>query len=170
MKYESSFKNLVRKKTMEYEYNQLMNIKQTHSKLNNLCYTKLELQNYLKLEVLNATEAQTLFKYRVRMASYGENFRGEENAILCPLCYTHLDSQKMCYENCPVLRQNIKISGSYNQIFDTSVSIEVVQTLSLIDRFRDENSKSLSQKEANSTRQLSGSMGASDNLFNYQNS
>ena len=101
MKYESSFKNLVRKKTMEYEYNQLMNIKQTHSKLNNLCYTKLELQNYLKLEVLNASEAQMLFKYRVRMASYGENFREKENGILCPLCYTHLDSQKMCYEYQP---------------------------------------------------------------------
>ena len=40
-KSESSFKNLVRKKTMEYEYNQLMNIKQTHRKLNNLIYTKL---------------------------------------------------------------------------------------------------------------------------------
>ena len=57
-------------------------------------------------------------------------------------------------QNCPVLRQNIKISGSYNQIFDTSVSIEVVQTLSMIDRFCDENSKLLSQKEANSTEQL----------------
>ena len=155
---------------MEYEYNQLMNIKQTHSKLNNLCYTKLELQNYLKLESLNTTEAQTLFRYRVRMANYGENFRGKENAILCPLCYTHLDSQKMCFENCPVLRQNITISGSYDQIFNTSVSTEVVQTLSMIDKFREENSKSMSQQEANSTRQLSSSMGASDNLSNYQNS
>ena len=147
-----------------------MNIKQTHSKLNNLCYTKLELQNYLKLEILNATEAQTLFRYRVRMANYGENFRGKENEILCPLCHTHLDSQKMCFENCPVLRQNIKLSGSYHQIFNTAVPSEIVQTLSLIDKFREENSKSLSQKEANSTRQLSSSMGASDNLSNYQNS
>ena len=141
---------------MEYEYNQLMNIKQTHSKLNNLCYTKLELQNYLKLEVLNASEAQMLFKYRVRMASYGENFRGEENAILCPLCYTHLDSQKMCYENCPVLRQNIKISGSYNQIFDTSVSIEVVQTLSRIDRLRDENIVSEGSQQHQTTVRFDG--------------
>ena len=116
-----------------------MNIKQTHSKLNNLCYTKLELQNYLKLEILNATEAQTLFRYRVRMANYGENFRGKANEILCPLCYTHLDSQKMCFENCPVLRQNIKLSGSYHQIFNTAVPCEVIQTLSLIDKFSEEN-------------------------------
>ena len=126
------FKDLVRKKAREYEFNQLMNIKQTHSKLNNLCYTKLELQNYLKLETVNVVEAQTLFRYRVRMANYGENLRGKDNTILCPLCSTHLDSLKMCFENCPVLRQRIVSEGGQQH--------------------------------------QSSSMGASDNLSNYQNS
>ena len=162
-----SFKDLVKKKAVEYEYNQLMKLKQTHSKVNNLCYTKLELQDYLKLETVNVVEAQTLFRYRVRMANYGENFRGKENTILCPLCSTHLDSQKMCFENCPVLRQKITVSGSYHQIFNTNVPREVVKTLCMIDKVREEE---LSQKEANSTRQQSSSMGASDNLSNYQNS
>ena len=160
-----SFKDLVKKKAVEYEYNQLMKLKQTHSKVNNLCYTKLELQDYLKLETVNVVEAQTLFRYRVRMANYGENFRGKENTILCPLCSTHLDSQKMCFENCPVLRQKITVSGSYHQIFNTNVPREVVKTLCMIDKVREEE---LSQKEANSTRQLSSSMGASDNLSNYE--
>ena len=89
---------------------------------------------------------------------------------MCPLCFSHLDSQKMCFENCPVLRQNITMSGSYQQIFNTNVPIEIVQTLCMMDKFREEESKSMSQKEANSTRQPLSLMGASDNLPNYQNS
>ena len=60
-----------------------MNMKQLHSKLSDLNYTKLETQNYFK--TFNKTEAQTLFMYRVRMANYGENFRGLRNTTLCPL-------------------------------------------------------------------------------------
>ena len=161
-----AFKNLVRKKANEFEYNQLMKMKQTHSKMSNLNYTKLEIQNYLKLGKLNTAEAQTLFRYRVRMANYGENFRGKANVVLCPLCNTHLDNQKMCFKNCPVLKKHILITGSYEQIFDTFVSRETVQILMKIDKFREENI--LSRNEANSTRKHIGLMGASDNV-NYQN-
>ena len=128
-----SFKKLVKKKAQEYEYNQLMNMKQSHSKLSDLNYTKLETQNYLK--ILNKTEAQTLFMYRVRMANYGENFRGPKNTTLCPLCKIHLDSQKMGFENCTVLRRNITISGRYNKIFETLVTGDIVQTLISIESY-----------------------------------
>ena len=62
------------------------------------------------------------------------------------------------------------MSGSYQQIFNTNVPIEIVQTLCMMDKFREEESKSMSQKEANGTRQPLSLMGASDNLPNYQNS
>ena len=164
-----SFKNLVRKKAYEYEYMELMKTKQKHSKLENLQYTKLEIQSYLKLENLNTNEAQILFKYRVRMANYGENFRGNRSSVLCPLCKTHLDSQKMCFENCPVIRKHITISGSYKDIFNTSVSRELAQTLIKIDKFRAENCDTLSQDEANSTRKHISLLGASGNCIDYQN-
>ena len=45
-----SFKNLVRIKAQEYEFNQLMKDKQKHTKLDNLWYSKLETQKYLELE------------------------------------------------------------------------------------------------------------------------
>ena len=163
-----AFKNLVRKKANEFEYNQLMKTKQTHSKMSSLNYTKLEIQNYLKLGKLNTAEAQTLFRYRVRMANYGENFRGKANAVLCPLCNTHLDNQKMCFENCPVLKKHILITGNYEQIFDEFVASETVKILMKIDKVREESSNILSRNEANSTRKHIGLMGASDNV-NYQN-
>ena len=161
-----SFKNLVRIKAQEYEFNQLMKDKQKHTKLDNLWYSKLETQKYLELANLNKNEAQTIFKYRTRMAKFGENFRGNKSFVICPLCHTHPDSQKMSYENCPVLVKNIKIPGEYEDIFKTYIPKYVVQALMDIEKFRDEF---LSQIEANSTRQHASWMGASDNVI-YLNS
>ena len=136
---EFSFQNLVKKKAHVYELNQLLKMKQTHSKMDDLVYSKLEIQNYLKLENVNTKEAQTLFRYRTRMAKFGENFRGNRNSILCPLCKTHLDGQKMCFENCPVVKKNITISGNYNPIFNTSgIPSDIVQTLVRIENLREE--------------------------------
>ena len=90
----------------------------SHSKLDSLNYSKLEIQKYLLLENLNNKQAQTLFRYRTRMANFGENYRGQKNSKLCPLCNFHLDNQKMGFENCLVLRKNVEISGNYNQIFN----------------------------------------------------
>ena len=41
-----------------------MKKKQTHSKLDSLQYSRLEMQNYLKLEKLLKNEAQILYGYR----------------------------------------------------------------------------------------------------------
>ena len=125
-------------------------------------YSKLNMQKYLELENLNKNEAQTLFKYRTRMAKFGENFRRKNSFVICPLCHTHLDSQKMNYENCPILQKNIKIPGEYENIFNTYVPKYVVQALMDIEKFREEF---LSQIEANSTRQHTSWMGAPDNVI-----
>ena len=77
LKSKKAFKRLVKLKPMDYEYNRLLVAKQGHSKMDNLFYTKLEMQNYLKLENINADEARTFFRYRTRMAQCGENFRGQ---------------------------------------------------------------------------------------------
>ena len=44
-----SFKNLVKMKAHEYEFTQLLKSKQKHSKVENLWYSKLEMQKYLEL-------------------------------------------------------------------------------------------------------------------------
>ena len=103
------------------------------------------------------------------MANFGENFRGHQVSTLCPLCHSHPDSQKMGFDNCSVLRETVKISGNYSEIFKQSVPRELVDILVKIDKYREENI-SLSQNEANSTRQQNSSMGASDSHVDYQNS
>ena len=42
--------------------------------MSDLNYSKLELQEYLKLNTMSKEAAQTVFRYRVRMANYGETF------------------------------------------------------------------------------------------------
>ena len=164
-KSEWSFKNLVKKKTYEYEFKHLMRRKETHRKLDNLWYSRLELQNYLKLENLNNSQAQTLFRYKVKMAKFGENFREKKNSILCPLCFKHLDSQKMSFENCSVLKNNVKISGNYQQIFNPTVPTDTVKTLLQIDKFRDETLSRDTRPTAPDNTPII--LGASDNDNDY---
>ena len=91
-----------------YEFNQLMSAKQRHTKMDNLKYSKLEIQEYFKLENNKTAGAQTLFKYRVRMANFSENFRGNQGPASCPLCGDHLDSQQMSFENCQTVKDNVR--------------------------------------------------------------
>ena len=81
-KYQEVFKKQVKQKVQIYEFNQLMSAKQRHTKMDNLNYSKLEIQEYFKLENMNTAGAQTLFKYRVRMANFSENFCGNQGPLL----------------------------------------------------------------------------------------
>ena len=74
-KSKNCFKKMVKIKAKEYELSTLLKRKQTHTKMSNLSYSKLEMQEYLKLDNFDASTAKTLFRYRLRMADYGENFR-----------------------------------------------------------------------------------------------
>ena len=96
------------------------------------------MQEYLKLNTFNSYMAKTLFKYRTRMANFGENFRAANSATVCPLCKTHLDSQLMAYENCPVIKRKLTICGNYLDIFKRCVSKETVKTLTDIDLIRED--------------------------------
>ena len=73
-KSKMSFKKYVKTKALEYEFSRLMGVKQSHSKMDNLSYSKLEIQEYFKLENMSTNGAKTLFQYRTRMAKYGANF------------------------------------------------------------------------------------------------
>ena len=93
-KSKESFKKIVRVKAEEYALNQLNCIKASHSKMENIFYTKLEMQSYLKSKNINPDEAKMIFAYRTRMANYTENFRGPNGPKLCQMCHTHLYNQQ----------------------------------------------------------------------------
>jgi hypothetical protein len=125
-KSSNAFKKFVKIKASEYEFRKLMELKQKHSKMDSLSYSRLEMQNYLKLENCDARGARTVFKYRTRMALYGENFRQNDN-------------QAMGFNNCQVTKINVQIQGLYTDLFKQNVPKILVKTLQQIDDFRKEN-------------------------------
>ena len=79
-----------------------------------------------------------MFRYRIRMANYGENFRGPRGPVMCPLCGLHLDRQAICFDNCPTLRDNVQIRGTYSDVHKQKIQVEVANSLVQIDKVREE--------------------------------
>ena len=67
--------------------------KKGHSKLKNISYTELKMQDYLMNGNIKMEEAINIFKFRTHMADFGENFKSGAEAVICPLCLDHIDSQ-----------------------------------------------------------------------------
>ena len=109
--------------------------KDRHSKLENLFYSNLKLQNYLK--ELNKFEGQTMFSYRTRMSNYGQNYSSNGRPTICPLCHSHTDSQKWSYQ-CSMIKQNVTIESNYSDIFSDKVKRNTVNTVLRIEKFRKE--------------------------------
>ena len=123
-----AFKKLVKTKAKEYALNNFLEKKESHSKLKDLWYCDLELQDYLKLNTMSAEEAKTVFSYRTRSAQFSDNYRGSGGLSPCPLCLLHLDCQAMAFQ-CSVIRGETKIEEYYEKIFETSVSNTLAKTL-----------------------------------------
>ena len=96
-----------------------------------------KMQPYLELKQMTARQAKAWFKFRVRMAPFGENFRGGKETIMCPLCSLHPDSQAASF-HCSELRKFVEVRGDYMNIFSENFSSELVKTIFNIYNFRAE--------------------------------
>ena len=74
-KSKEAFKKLVKVKAKEYALKKLTVKKESHSKMTNLKYPEIVMQKYMLREDLKKEQKLLMFKYRTRMAKYGENFR-----------------------------------------------------------------------------------------------
>ena len=121
-----AFKTLVKKQVSEVALIELLNLKETHSKMANLEYTSLEMQDYLKDRNITVEQAKILFKFRTRMANFSENYRGGKPIKLCPLCLKNADMQNHSFL-CNTISENIQISGTYEEIFEPQISKEMAK-------------------------------------------
>ena len=120
------FKNKVKKKARQVAFNQLIKRKDKHSKMENLEYSGLKIQTYFQLEGITTGQIRNIFKYRTRMAPYGENFRGGRESVACPLCKTHLDSQALG-PMCPAIRKEISVSLDLNIVYSEDIDLETAK-------------------------------------------
>lgn len=138
-KSKDAFKRIVKIKAKEHALKRLTSKQETHRKMENLKYTELKIQNYLKDEKLNLNEMKTIFRYRTRMEMFGENFRGGQEHVVCPLCNLHLDNQDMSLQ-CPVIRNNMEVKGEIADIYKEKISYDIIKTVSKISEYRKDNS------------------------------
>ena len=127
-KSKESFKSLVKRKAEEYELLRLIKKQETHSKMEKLIYTELKPQKYMKTPGITTEQAQNLFRWRVRMSPFGENFRGGQALVVCPLCHNHLDNQQMALR-CEVMNEEVTIECKIKEIYRDNISLQTSQNL-----------------------------------------
>ena len=131
-----SFKNMVKKRALECGLDILLSKKEKHSKMDDLSYTELKLQSYFTLPGIKIEEVRKIFRFRVHMSQFGENFRGNSERVICPLCESHLDNQAMSMQ-CPVLKEKSKIEHKLKDIYSDDVPLEVAQSLTRMLKIRE---------------------------------
>ena len=94
-----------------------------HSTMDNLWYSSLGIQDYLILNEFTTNDVRTIFSFRTKMANFGGNFENGHTHVPCPLCHLHLESQAMAFQ-CSKRLQEVKINGSYDDLFKDKVSKE----------------------------------------------
>jgi hypothetical protein len=135
-KSQESFKRIVKIKMKETALDYLANLKETHSKMDNLTYTELKIQDYLKAEDISVQEARNLFQYRVRVANFKENFGQKFQNKGCPFCFVHLDTQSHATQ-CAAVKEIISMEGDYRKIFFGKIPSDIARTLLKISKLRE---------------------------------
>ena len=106
------------------------------SKIRNIKHKKLEVNNYLKLSDIYDEEAKAIFQFRSRMANFHENYKNRTPLSHCPLCSSHPDTQQWAFK-CSVLKNNIKIDGTYDDIIEGNIDKKLAKTALSILKYRE---------------------------------
>lgn len=132
-----SFKRLVKIKTKEYTLKYLLELSESHKKMDSLSYTDLKLQNYLKDEDIPVAEAKNLFRFRTRAAKFKENMKNSYPSITCPLCHIQPDTQVHSVQ-CTVVKTKVNVEGEYKDIFSENIPSSISKTLMKISKLRED--------------------------------
>ena len=134
---KDKFKEIIKDKIHEKAFKDLMDRKIKHSKLKNLEYKNLEMQQYLSHGDISVNQARIIFKYRTRMSNYWNNFRGSLEDQNCPVCKKEntSDTQEHGLE-CEVLMKSLHVNVKVSEIFQ-AVTPEIGKMLEKIEQFRE---------------------------------
>ena len=151
---KNSFKTKVKLAIEREALKFLIERKSDKSKLKDLCYEELKMQEYLKSSSLQIGEKKLLFQLRTRMLDVKENFKHAYPDHVCPLCGSENDSQQHLLD-CVTISEDassmIDPNVKYSDLFSNDVSKQAQITrlfrsqLKKRRHFLQKKSKSLSQ-------------------------
>ena len=119
---QAKFSELVKKQCRSVALEYLLNIKESHSKMDNLKYSELKLQSLYKSKQVYSTTAKNIFKWRTRMFELKNNFKTKYSNFSCPLCFKHLDDDESLL-TCEILNspKSENINLNYKDLFKQDV-------------------------------------------------
>ena len=121
-------------------FNYFLNIKETHSKLDETLYTQFELQPYLTTSLLTQSEKELLYLLRSKCHSSKNNFRKlHKNNTQCQFQCGTAEDQRHTFSKCKHLVNKINNSllVQYEHIFGTlDEQIEVMKIFAKIEQLR----------------------------------
>ena len=132
-----AFKRIVKVKAQEYAIKILTLKQQSHSKMKELFYPELKPQKYLTMENATIEQVRNIFRFRVRMAQFGENYRGNSDHVMCPLCGKHFDSQNFSFQ-CEFYKSKMDIKCTMNEVYSNNVTLETAKTITKMMKLREE--------------------------------
>ena len=123
------FQAKVRKAVRHKALYDLLKLKNTHSKVKHINYSELEMQVYLKSELMSNHEAKFLFHSRSRMLPVKSNYGNSFTDNFCPLCKKNLEDTQTHLLVCDSLNdQNVLATNvpQYDHLFSSKVEDQVV--------------------------------------------
>ena len=128
---QTTTKKHIKEKVRAKAFIYLQSIQETHSKIRNIKYSKLEMQPYLNSALFSKENISMLFSLRSRSVRNIKNdFREQYKPNLsCPLCSRHIDSLPEIL-NCVKLKYEVQslldeTQNSINQTKYEDISLDV---------------------------------------------
>ena len=141
---EGALRELVKQAIDKAALKFLLDLGNTHSKVNVNLYRDMSGMKYMKDYRFSPDVVNLLFKFRTRMFNVKNNFRNNyrQTDILCPLCKSADDTQEHLFQ-CKVVEKSLldgSVSSVYNDIFSEDVDklLAVGKDLKVLTELRDE--------------------------------
>ena len=71
------------------------------------------------------------------MADFGENFKSGAEAVICPLCLDHIDSQSNSFK-CQIIKNKIDVKGNMIDVYGSNIPRNLIQTIQDITKVRND--------------------------------
>ena len=105
---KETFRNIVKNKIEKFAEKHLLELKNSHSKTENIKFSGFKPAPYLMSKNLTTGEMRTLFQLRTRMMDVKGNFSSAHtNNMWCKLCHLFIETQQHLLE-CPEIRLRTK--------------------------------------------------------------
>ena len=126
---KEGLKNLIKAKARKHAFKFLGDSKGKYSKLSNIQYEELKIQDYLLNPKFSSDEKRIITLLRTRMAKFGENYKAGKTLTICPLCNSHVDSQTMLLK-CPkiIAETEKKFGVNHQNYIDELYSEDISET------------------------------------------